>query len=130
MILKRQKLSKICFTQKKKLIKFKALSWQAVGLFIFAQSNHKLFSPINLSYLGLIHMRHFYTQYCDKKILRYFRHRFQCPTKVSYNINTTYLVLCFVKTLPWLFNRNLLTEIKISFYRNIAILNCVQKCLV
>jgi len=33
-----------------------------------------------------------------------------------------YLVLCFVKRLPWLFIRNLLTEIKISFYRNIAIL--------
>ncbi len=62
MLLKRQKVSKIFFTQKK-LSKFKALSWQAVGLFIFAQSNHKLFSPINLSYLGLIHMRHFYTQY-------------------------------------------------------------------
>jgi len=33
-----------------------------------------------------------------------------------------YLDLWFVKSLPWLFNRNLLTEIKISFYRNIAIL--------
>jgi len=31
-------------------------------------------------------------------------------------------MLCFVKSLPWLLNRNLLTEIKISFYRNIAIL--------
>jgi hypothetical protein len=31
-------------------------------------------------------------------------------------------VLCFVKSLPWLFNRNLLTDIKISFYCNTAIL--------
>ncbi len=38
------------------------------------------------------------------------------------NCKKTYLVLCFVKSLPWLFNRNLLTDIKISFYRNIAIL--------
>ena len=43
-------------------------------------------------------------------------------TKVSYCKNTTYLVLCFVQSLPWLFNRTLLTDIKISFYRNIAIL--------
>jgi len=43
-------------------------------------------------------------------------------TKVSYCKNTTYLVLFFVKSLPWLFNRNLLTDIKISFYHNIAIL--------
>jgi len=43
-------------------------------------------------------------------------------TKVSYCKNATYLVLCFVKSLPWLFNRNILTDIKISFYRNIAIL--------
>jgi len=43
-------------------------------------------------------------------------------TKVSYCKNTTYLVLCFVQSLPWLFNRTLLTDIKMSFYRNIAIL--------
>jgi len=59
-------------------------------------------------------------RYCDKKILRYLRHRNQCPAKVSYYKNTTYLVLCFVKNLPWLINRNLLTEIKISFYCNIV----------
>jgi hypothetical protein len=41
-------------------------------------------------------------------------------TKVSYCKNTTYLLLCFVKSLPWLFNRNLLTDFKISFYRNIV----------
>ncbi len=53
-------------------------------------------------------------------------------TKVGYCEKTTYLVLCFVKSLPWWFNINLLTDIKISFYRNIAILcaemsrvNCV-----
>jgi len=44
-------------------------------------------------------------------------------TKVSYCKNTTYIVLCFVKSLPWLFNRNLLTDIKISFYRNIVCRN-------
>jgi len=33
-----------------------------------------------------------------------------------------YLDLWFIKSLPWLFNRNLLTEIKRYFYRNIAIL--------
>jgi len=43
-------------------------------------------------------------------------------TKVSYCKNTTYFVLCFVKILPWLFNRTLLTDIKIYFYRNMAIL--------
>ncbi len=36
-------------------------------------------------------------------------------TKVSYCKNTTYLVLCFVQSLPWLFNRTLLTEIKYLF---------------
>jgi len=44
-------------------------------------------------------------------------------TKVSYCKNTTYPVMCFVKSLPWLFNRNLLTDIKISFYRNIVCRN-------
>jgi len=58
----------------------------------------------------------------DKKILRYLRHGFQFPTKVIFYKNTTYLVMCYVKSLPWLFNRNLLNEIKISFHRNIAIL--------
>jgi hypothetical protein len=47
--------------------------------------------------------------------LRYLRHRFQCPTKVSYYKNTTYLVLCFVKSLPWLFNRNLWPKSKYLF---------------
>jgi len=44
-------------------------------------------------------------------------------TKGSYFKNATYLVLCCVKSLPWLFNRNLLTDIKISFYRNIVCRN-------
>ncbi len=49
-------------------------------------------------------------------------------TKVSYCKNTTYLVLCFVLSLPWLFYKTLLTEIKYLF---IAILQyCVPKCLV
>jgi len=43
-------------------------------------------------------------------------------------LSSKYLVLCFVKSIPWLFNRNLLTEIKYLFYRNIAIL--CAKCLV
>jgi len=43
--------------------------------------------------------------------------------------NIKYPDLWFVKSLPWLFNRNLLTEIKISFYRNIAIF-LSSKCLV
>jgi len=34
-----------------------------------------------------------------------------------------YLDLWFIKSLPWLFNRNLLTEIKIAFYRNIVCKN-------
>ena len=50
-------------------------------------------------------------------------------TKVSYCKNTTYLVLCFVTSLPWLFNRNILTEIKIYFYCNIAILCAKISCL-
>jgi len=41
-------------------------------------------------------------------------------TEVCYCKNTTYLVLCFVQSLPWLFNRALLTDTKISFYRNIV----------
>jgi len=60
------------------------------------------------------------TQYCDKKDI--FEPWISMTTKVSYCKNTIYLVLCFVKSLPWLFNINLLTDIKISFYRNIAIL--------
>jgi hypothetical protein len=54
-------------------------------------------------------------RYFDKTII--LRHIY-LKAKVSMN----YLDLWFVKSLPWLFNRNLLTEIKISFYRNIAIL--------
>ena len=50
----------------------------------------------------------------------------QCPTKVSHYKNTTYLVLCFVKSLPWLFNRNLLTESKYLF---IAILCAKMLCV-
>jgi len=50
-------------------------------------------------------------------------------TKVSYCKNTTYLVLCFVQSLPWLFNRALLTDIKISFYSNIAILCAKMSCV-
>jgi len=35
-------------------------------------------------------------------------------TEVCYCKNTTYLVLCFVQSLPWLFNRALLTDTKIK----------------
>ncbi len=37
--------------------------------------------------------------------------------------NIEYLDVWFFKSLPWLLNRNLLTEIKISFYRNIVCQN-------
>jgi len=46
------------------------------------------------SAFGLIHTRHFGTQYCDKKILQYkifLSHRFQYPTRVSSEKNVTYL---------------------------------------
>ncbi len=70
-------------------------------------------------HLGLIYTRHFDGQYCDKNI--FLSHRY-LKIKVSSSRNMNYLELWSVKSLPWLFNRNLWTEIKISFYRNITIL--------
>ncbi len=71
------------------------------------------------SRLGPHHTRHFCARYCNKKwkkILQHLtnlRHRSQCPTKVSSYKNTAYLLLCFLKSLHWLVNRNLLTKIVI-----------------
>jgi len=53
------------------------------------------------------------------------RHRFQCPTKAKLVKKPKYLGSCFVKSLPWLMNRNLLLKILIYLYRNITIL-CVK----
>ncbi len=58
----------------------------------------------SFSWLGLIHTRHFCTQYCDKKILRHWHFLttdFYWTTKVSFYKNLVYLVLWFDKSLPW-----------------------------
>jgi len=70
------------------------------------------------NFLGQRHTRHFCAQCCDKKIFIFLNHRFQCPSKVSSYEDTTNLVLCFVKSLPWLVYRHHLTKLKIYFYRN------------
>jgi len=84
--------------------------------------------------LGPRHTRYFCTQYWDKKILWYLRHRFQCPTKVS--SENTYFDLffvyiprfIFVKSLPWSID---ILGPKKYFYHNIfSLQTCVQKCLV
>jgi hypothetical protein len=66
----------------------------------FPVQNDGIYLPgIKREALGLIHTRHFGTQYCDKKIKRYWNkkiflsHRFQYPTKVSSEKNVTYLEL-------------------------------------
>ncbi len=80
-------------------------------LFEWPQMN-KIFTSLNFHLLGLIHTRHFDRQYCDKKTFLSYRY---LKAKVSSQRNMDYLDLWFFKSLPWLFYRNQLTEIKISF---------------
>jgi len=73
----------------------------------------------SLSHLGSHHTRHFCKQYWDKKILRCLRHRFQCPTKLSSKKHNH----LFVKSLPWLVIETYVSNIAVSFYRNIVCKN-------
>jgi hypothetical protein len=85
-----------------------------------------------MSMLGLIHSRHFYTQYCDKKILRHLTFlatdscwttKVSCYKTLSTTLCTLYYVL--IRAYP-----GLLTSmaqkylfIAISFYQNIVCKN-------
>jgi len=80
---------------------------------------------------GPRHTRHYCTQYCNKKILQlkyiFGPWMFIGQGKLLSKHNTRYTR--FFRSLPWLFNRNLL--LKIVKCCNIFLLQyCVKKCLV
>jgi len=45
------------------------------------------------------------------------------PNQGKFLKNTTYLVLCFVKSLPWLAIETFVLKLSISYYRNIVCKN-------
>jgi len=96
-----------------------------VWLHIYIECNQR--QKIDLSYC--ITFRPTWHEAFLYTILRYLRQRFQCPTKVSSKHNTTYLVLCCVKSLPWLVIETYVSKISISFFnKTLSKVHLKSKC--